>query len=70
MTDDVKVGDRIRLIEMPDDPCPVPPGTEGEVTGINNDMGGGSQISVKWDNGRTLSMITPPDTFVVLQETK
>jgi hypothetical protein len=62
------VGKRIRLIEMPKDPCPVPPGTEGtveEVTVVRM-RPQWTQIWVKWDNGRTLSMAVPPDRFEVI----
>lgn len=62
----VDEGKRIRLVEMPDDPCPVPQGTEGEVTRVHDMRDGTWQVSVKWDNGRTLSMICPPDKFELL----
>lgn len=29
-----QVGDRVRLIEMPNDPAPLPPGSEGTVTNV------------------------------------
>lgn len=57
-------GDRVRLVRMDDDPDPVPVGTEGTVTDVDVvDLGDGcyAQVSVDWDNGRTLSVATPPD---------
>jgi hypothetical protein len=62
-------GDRIRLVHMPDDPDPIPPGTEGEVTSVNEVRSMGfTQIGVKWDNGRTLSLAVPPDVFSVVKK--
>jgi hypothetical protein len=58
----VKVGDRIELKYMPDDPNPVPSNTKGTIVRVTERMpGGGTQYAVDWDNGRTLSVIVPPD---------
>jgi Domain of unknown function (DUF4314) len=59
---DLKEGDRIRLVEMPGDPLPVPPGTEGTVLFVQDlktvrDGKQMHQIGVKWDNGRNLSLV-------------
>ncbi|MFK4534302.1 hypothetical protein ABIA00_002485 [Bradyrhizobium ottawaense] len=54
-------GDRIRLIAMVDDPAPVPPGTEGTVSGCPTFFDQSWDVPVQWDNGRTLSMVVPPD---------
>lgn len=57
-----RVGDRLELISMPDDPCPVAAGTLGTVTKDSVDLRDGTwQTSMKWDNGRTLAIISPPD---------
>ena len=67
----VKEGDRIRLNYMPDDPNPIPSGTKGTVTNVNEVKmmrPPFTQISVKWDNGRTLSLCVPPDSFTILQQ--
>jgi hypothetical protein len=61
----VNVGQRIRMIEMPKDPCPIPKGTEGTVSGVVR-VQNSWQISVDWDNGRTLSVVSPPDTFDII----
>ena len=31
----VAIGDRIELVEMPEDPDPIPPGTQGTVDWVN-----------------------------------
>jgi hypothetical protein len=61
-------GDRIRLIDMPDDPSPIEPGAEGLVVGVV-DMHPNYQIWVKWDSGRSLALVTPPDTFEIIGRT-
>jgi hypothetical protein len=55
------IGKRIRINHM-DDMSPVPDGTEGIITGID-DIG---QIQVKWDNGSTLSVIEEIDDYEIL----
>ena len=55
------IGKRIRINHM-DDMLPVPDGTEGLITGID-DIG---QIQVKWDNGSTLSVIEEIDDYEIL----
>jgi len=54
-------GDRIELVHMgEDDPCPIEPGAKGTVnyTSFFQDSW---QVGVTWDNGRSLSLVTPPD---------
>jgi hypothetical protein len=60
-----KPGDRIRLLAMPDDPDPIPPGTMGTVTAVRP-YGTWAQVDVAWDNGRTLMLVVPPDQVEVL----
>lgn len=55
-------GKRIELIEMPNDPHPVEPGTAGTCEMID----GMGQLIMKWDDGRTLSLIPGVDRFKVL----
>ena len=64
------VGDVIEMVNMPDDPNPIPPGTKGKVTDytsvgspFNED-----HIDVKWENGRGLSLILGVDEFKVVKK--
>lgn len=61
---EIKKGDRVELVAMPNDPCPISVGSRGTVTEVQPiDWGDKSfvQLWVKWDNGRSLSPILPPD---------
>ncbi len=62
-------GDRIRLVAMPVDPAPVPPGATGtvrDVLHISASVGPFIQIEVKWGDGRRLMLSVPPDCFEIL----
>lgn len=59
-------GTRVELIHMDDPYAPVPAGTKGTVEFVD-DMG---QISMKWDNGRTLALIPEIDEFKIIKEEK
>ena len=61
----LKVGDRIRLMSMLDDPDPIPAGTMGAVTEIHVHSGW-AQLEVSWENGRMLMLVLPPDQFEIV----
>jgi hypothetical protein len=64
-----KVGDRIELLDMPDDPCPIPVGTKGTVRSISPWPSEGQwQIMVKWDIERSLAMVWPIDSFRIVPQ--
>lgn len=54
-------GDRIRLVSMTNDPDPIEAGAAGTVELPPGWFQDAWQIIVKWDNGRTLSLVVPPD---------
>lgn len=61
-----KAGDPIRLVSMgADEPDPIPSGTTGIVQSVCP-MQGTWSVSVDWDAPRSLSLVCPADTFVVL----
>ena len=60
----MKKGDRICLCEMKDDPHPVPDGTIGTVTLID-DIG---SVHCTWENGSTLAVIPETDEYVKYPE--
>jgi len=49
---------------MPDDPDPIPPGSTGTVTRVTE--GPLAQIEVRWDCGRSLSLVPGVDRFEVI----
>ena len=69
MTTLTRIGDRIRLLSMSDDPHPIAPGQTGTVVGVLS-FGEGEQrwhqIDVSWDDGRTLMLVSPPDQFEII----
>lgn len=73
MAINVKQGDRIVMTGVMDDPDPIPVGTEGTVTHVNELPGIGlhepdwAQIHVDWDNGRTL-IVLDTDSFAVVTD--
>lgn len=63
---ELKVGDKVMCYHM-DGEIGVPPGTIGKVTGVNTDLlepGGDEKIiSVKWENGVNLALISSTDSW-------
>ena len=56
------VGTRIRLLHMDDPYSPVPDGTTGTVTFVD-DMG---TLHMKWDNGRSPGICPDVDSFEII----
>ena len=57
-------GTRIRLDHMDDPYAPIPSGTEGVVQAVDD----AGQLIMKWDNGRSLSLIAGEDCFSIIQQ--
>lgn len=57
-------GIRIRLNHMDDPYAPVPDGMIGEVQYVDD----AGNIHMKWENGRTLSLIEGADSFTIIKE--
>lgn len=55
-------GKRIRLIQMNDEPNPVPAGTEGIIFHVDD----AGTIHVKWDDGSFLGVIPGVDEYSIL----
>jgi hypothetical protein len=71
--EDIMVGDRVKLIHMPDDPDPIPAGSVGTVvlvTDLNFPGEHQTQFLIKWDNGRSLSCVCPPDILEKVTNTE
>ena len=66
MKHNLKKGDRIRLVSMPQDPDPIPIGSLGTVIAVHNHRDW-MQVEVDWDSGRSL-MLTMPDDCVSIVE--
>ena len=63
----VTPGVRIRLIEMPHDPCPIPPGSTGTVRAIRNPGTPLAQLDLLWDEPRSLMLLPGVDRFELTQ---
>ncbi|TWU39345.1 DUF4314 domain-containing protein [Novipirellula artificiosorum] len=61
----LKVGDRVRLLSMADDPDPIPAGSTGTVVGVYP-HGDWTQVDVDWDCGRSLMLSMPPDQVEIV----
>lgn len=59
-------GTRICCDCMQDDPRPIEPGTLGTVVAVDD----AGQVMMKWDNGRSLSLIPGMDKFHVVQQSE
>ena len=59
-------GTRLCCDGMPDDPRPIEIGTLGTVVGVDD----AGQLLMKWDNGRSLSLIPGVDSFHTVEQTE
>lgn len=59
------LGDRVMLLNMPDDPDPIPPGEAGTVDWIGDENVVPRQVGVKWDSGRSLILLLGVDLFEI-----
>lgn len=58
------VGERIRLVSMPDDPAPIQAGSIGIATRMRPQGGPPWQVEVDWeDSVNRLMLAIPPDTW-------
>jgi len=66
---ELKEGDRIVCYSMEDE-VSVPPGTKGTVTKVQKDPFEKDEniISVKWDNGSTLSLLSGVDKWKLVKQ--
>ena len=64
LRDKYPTGTKIRLVYMNDPVNPVPPGTVGIVTDVD-DIG---NIHMKWENGSSLALIDGADVFEVMTD--
>lgn len=62
----LKEGTRIEMVYMGDDPHPIESGAKGTVKSVCDFGNGEVQLSVQWDNGRTLGVILPQDRVRVI----
>jgi len=61
------IGKRVRLNQMSDPYDPVPPGSTGTIISVYNDTYAKLlHLSVNWDNGRGLNIVSPPDTYTII----
>ena len=59
-------GTRLCCVGMPDDPRPIERGSLGTVVGVDD----AGQIMMKWDTGRSLSLIPGVDSFHTVEPTE
>ncbi len=62
---DVKIGDRIELLEMIDTMTKLQKGAKGIVTKIEEDQ---DLIWVDWDNGEKLALLIDVDKFKIIKK--
>lgn len=68
LSDTPEVGDRIELLEMPNDPAPIEKGSLGTVTGVPKSGDTVLQVQVDWDNGRRLALVPEADRWRIIDD--
>ena len=56
-------GTKVRLLQMDDDPRPVPPGTEGVVKWVDD----AGSVHTSWSNGQGLAFIPGKDRVEIIE---
>ena len=64
MSENVKVGDRIVIVEIEDGLSRLRKGSKGIVTNIDNDQ---ELIWVDWDNGERLALLMGIDKYKIIK---
>ncbi len=60
-----EAGDRVELVSMRHDPDPIEPGARGTVLSCSwLSTWSQFQIMMRWDTGRTLALLMPPDVVL------
>jgi hypothetical protein len=65
LSENVKVGDRIKIIEMDDGLTSLEKGSKGTVKNIDTDQ---DLIWVDWDNGEKIALIKGIDKYKVIKK--
>ena len=65
MSEKIKVGDRIKIVEMDDGLTKLEKGSKGTVKNIDNDQ---DLIWVDWDNGEKIALIKGIDKYKVIKK--
>jgi len=65
LSEEIKVGDRIKIIEMDDGLTTLKKGSKGTVKNIDNEQ---ELIWVDWDNGEKLALIIGIDKYKVIKK--
>lgn len=66
---DTYTGKTVELIEMPDDPDPVAPGSRAKVIS-EVEFYDRLHLNVEWEDGvnRSLNLLVPPDVIKIVEE--
>jgi hypothetical protein len=65
LSENVKVGDRVKIVEMDDGLSKLEKGSKGTVKNIDNEQ---DLIWVDWDNGEKIALIKGIDKYKVIKK--